>query len=66
MVDYAHGREPIPAPQTQLEDLPSGFDWFLARLVRAIGWIAHNWVIVPLALIGIAAALAAITNALQP
>jgi hypothetical protein len=56
---------PYEPPQSQSEHSSNGFDRFLARFLRAAGWLAHNWVIVPLALIGIAAALSAITLSLK-
>jgi hypothetical protein len=52
---------PYEAPQSQPENPPNGF----ARFFSAVGWLVSTWVLVPLALAGIAAALSAITQSLK-
>jgi hypothetical protein len=54
-------QNPYEAPQSEPSNPPIDF----TRLFSAFGWLVSTWIIVPLALAGIAAALAAITQSLK-
>ncbi|HEV2970782.1 MAG TPA: hypothetical protein VGY55_12495 [Pirellulales bacterium] len=54
---------PYEPPQCQPENPSSGFA--IARFLHALRWVAFYWVILPLALAGIAFVLSAIIRALK-